>query len=158
MGLWCPGQDRNLSLNAGSLGGRAASFPAGACLAKDGTSAGTRRCELSPWLIGRLQITPLPWATSPAPPPGWQFLSPCRRSLGRTAISPDPEQSPPSPRSTRAAALPFAAHVPGELGTRLLPADLWSRKCILNWSQDTRIQESDTIAWGWRWGEYLWRK
>lgn len=98
MGLWCPGQDRNLSLNAGSLGGGgAASFPAGACLAKDGTNAGRRRCELGPRLIGRLQITPLPWATSPAPPPGWQFLSPCRRSLGRTAISPDPVQSPPSP-------------------------------------------------------------
>lgn len=39
-------------------------------------------------------------------------------------------------------------HVPGELGALLLPADLRSRKCTLHWSQDTRIQESDTITWG----------
>lgn len=79
-------------------------------------------------------------------------------SQAGTAISHDPAQSRPSPRSSgRCHLLSTFREIPGELRTRLPSADLRPRKCILNWSQDTRIQESDSLTWGWG-REYVWRK
>lgn len=70
-----------------------------------------------------------------------------------TPRSPDPDTHTNTPApSTGCCLLPNTFRESWELG--LLPADLSSRKCISNGSQDTQIQESGTIsgAGGWqRW-------